>query len=252
MLLSGAHRVLFIHAHPDDETLATGAMIANLVADGVEVDLVTCTRGERGEVVPGVLPADISAEALAFHRDEELRAAYGHLGVRVHAYLGTPPASRDGAQREYEDSGMQWLRPGMAGPAEDVSDKAFSLQSFDELVDDLLAFIAAHEPEVLLSYDSAGSYGHPDHVRAHDITKAAAARAGLPFLEFIPWHDDRDINATGVDWADYTEQLPAVLAAHDSHRTQFTRDGDDITHVGGQRQKLVTRVGLRRIAAEGA
>ena len=251
MLTSPYQRVLFVHAHPDDETLATGALIAHLAADGVEVDLVTCSRGERGELVPGVLPADTSAQELTRVREAELAAAVAHLGIGRHAFLGTPPASRDGRRHVYQDSGMVWLAPGLAGPAEDVSGSAFSTQPLELLVADLLAWIEVTEPQAVLSYDASGGYGHPDHVRAREVAEGAAARAGLPFLEFFAWYGP-DSETPGVVWDDLTEQMPALLAAHDSHRTQFTRDGDRVTHVGGQQQPLVTRVGLRRGWSEGS
>lgn len=252
-MISEYQRVLFVHAHPDDETLATGALIAQLTADGVEVDLVTSSRGERGELVPGVLPAATTPEQLTRVRDAELAAAVRHLGIRRHAFLGTPPASRDGELRVYQDSGMVWLRPGLAGPAEDASEQAFSVQPLEPLVADLLAWIEATEPQVVLSYDATGGYGHPDHLRAREIAERAAAAAGLPFVEFFTWPGTEAAEGerpggelAGVEWDDHTEQMPALLAAHDSHRTQFTRDGDRITHVGGQQTSLVTRVGLRR------
>lgn len=244
MLISPYQRVLFVHAHPDDETLATGALIAQLSADGVEVDLVTCSRGERGELVPGVLSAATTAAELTRVREAELAAAIAHLGIRRHAFLGTPPASRDGQPHAYEDSGMVWLAPGLAGPAEDVSGRAFSTQPLEVLVADLLAWVEVTEPEAILSYDATGGYGHPDHVRARQVAQGAAAAAGLPFLEFFAWYGPES-ETPGVEWEDHAEQMPALLAAHDSHRTQFTRDGDRVTHVGGQQQPLVTRVGLR-------
>lgn len=251
MLTSPYQRVLFVHAHPDDETLATGALIAHLAADGVEVDLVTCSRGERGELVAGVLPADTTPEELTRVREAELEAAVAHLGIRGHAFLGTPPASRDGMHHIYEDSGMVWLAPGLAGPAADVSGQALSTQPIEDVVADLLAWIEVTEPQAVLSYDGTGGYGHPDHMRAREVAQRAAARAGLPFLEFFAWYGPES-EVPGVEWDDLTEQMGALLAAHDSHRTQFTRVGDRVTHVGGQQQPLVTRVGLRRDESTGS
>lgn len=245
MLIADHQRVLFVHAHPDDETLATGALIAQLSADGVEVDLVTASRGERGELVPGVLDEAVSADELSRVREAELALAARHLGIRRQVFLGSPPASRDGVERRYEDSGMVWVRPGLAGPAPDASPAAFSLQPIDDLVADLVAWVGATEPQVVLGYDATGGYGHPDHLRVHEVARLAAAVTGLPFLEFFGWTGP-DSESEGVEWQDCTEQMPALLAAHDAHRTQFTRRGRTITHVGGQQHPLVTRVGLRR------
>ena len=93
-------RIAFIHAHPDDETLATGALIAWLVASGHEVSLLTATRGERGEVVPGPLSHLAGTPALETHREGELAGALRVLGVARHAFLGDPPA---GPGRRYRD-----------------------------------------------------------------------------------------------------------------------------------------------------
>lgn len=128
MLLTEARRVLFVHAHPDDETLATGALILGLVARGVEVDVVTCTRGEAGEVVDGVLDPSVSGDELTAVRLDELASALGHLGVSGHTLLGTPPASSDGRQRLYRDSGMVWVAEGLAGPSPETGPDAFSRQ----------------------------------------------------------------------------------------------------------------------------
>lgn len=92
-----------------------------------------------------------------------------------------------------------------------------------------------------MSDDEGGGYGHPDHVRAHVVARAAADMAGLPFVEVVTGDSDD----AGVHWAEYTGHREDLLAAHDCYRTQFTRHGDRITHVGGQTQPLRTRVGLR-------
>ena len=123
-------RVVFLHAHPDDETLATGVLIADLVASGHPVAVVTATRGERGEIRPGV---DVGDDFIA-HREGELAAALAELGVTDHCFLGTPPALASGPMRtemepspfwaagsvravRFTDSGMRWVTPELAGPA---------------------------------------------------------------------------------------------------------------------------------------
>lgn len=114
MILDSATRVLFLHAHPDDETLATGALIADLIARGVEVAVVTATRGERGEITdPGL------AEDLVALRERELAAALAVLGVRHHAFLGTPPA-RAGDPGLRRDDG-EW--PGVGDELTGVGDE---------------------------------------------------------------------------------------------------------------------------------
>lgn len=240
VLLEDYRRVLFVHAHPDDETLATGGLIAELVSSGVEVDLITCTRGEEGEIVPCALAPDTSPADLVLARAVELTAAVNALGIRSHGYLGTPPASADGLERTYADSGMVWISEGVAGPAPDTGEHAFSRQPIGRLVADLLAWIEATGPEVVLSYDAHGGYGHPDHVRAHDIARLAAEEAGLPLVEFVTSDEDAE------EWVDVTAHHERVAVALDAHRSQLTREGDTIVHVGGQRHPMLTRVGLRR------
>ena len=102
--------VLFVHAHPDDETLATGGLIAELAARGVRVAVLTAMRGEQGEVVEGPLSALTGTPELTAHREGEVAAACATLGVRHHAFLGSPDARAAGRPpRRYTDSGMAWL-----------------------------------------------------------------------------------------------------------------------------------------------
>lgn len=232
---------LFVHAHPDDETLQTGALIAWLTSQQVSCDLVTCTRGERGKVVPGVVPDSITPEDLVRVRGRELNCAVGALGITNLFWLGTPPArAADAAPRRYHDSGMTWLAPGLAGPAEDADPQSFTAADLAEVSADLVALVRATQPSVLVGYDNAGSYGHPDHLRAHEVTKAAARETGIPMVEVASLPD-----APGFEWFDYSDQRGAVVAALGCHATQLTVLEHDLEHVGGQRQDLPLRIGLR-------
>lgn len=138
-LLDVARRVLFVHAHPDDETLATGALIAELVDRGVEVHVLTATRGERGELVPGVADVEPGSAAFVALREQELRRALAALGVDHHAFLGTAPARDPGATtaRRYRDSGMRWVTPDVAGPAEDSGPESLTAATVSEAASDL-------------------------------------------------------------------------------------------------------------------
>jgi len=177
-VLDGAHRVCFFHAHPDDETLATGSLIAGLVADGVEVAVVTATRGERGEVVDGPLKILEGTPGLVLLRERELDAALTALGVGTHAFLGTPPARAAGLpSRVYRDSGMRWVTATVAGPSEDAGPDSLTSASVSEAAADLAAFLTWWNPDVLISYDELGGYGHPDHVACHHIAAAAVSLA---------------------------------------------------------------------------
>jgi len=169
-----APRLLFVHAHPDDETLATGVALAHHVARGDDVHVLTCTLGEEGEVIPPHLVhlEGAPGDPLAERRREELRGAMEVLGVTSHL-LG---ASADGEPTTYRDSGMAGS-PAAADPrawaAADLADAAAAVRAvLDEV-----------RPDVVVTYDATGGYGHPDHVRTHDATcRAVASSADAPVL----------------------------------------------------------------------
>jgi N-acetyl-1-D-myo-inositol-2-amino-2-deoxy-alpha-D-glucopyranoside deacetylase len=162
-------RLLLVHAHPDDESIGTGATMAHYAATGAQVTLVTCTLGEEGEVlVPGLaqLAAD-QADQLGGWRIAELRQALAELGVTDHRFLG-------GAGR-FRDSGMM-------GTAANHKPRAFWRAAedsavFDAAVTALVEVIREVRPQVLVSYDERGGYGHPDHIMAHRVATAAASAA---------------------------------------------------------------------------
>src|SRR5690606_29240064 len=135
------------------------------------VELVTCTRGERGEVIGAELAhLEGDGPALAAHREGELAAALSSLGVARHAFLDTL-----GAVRRFEDSGMAWLATGVAGAAAEVPDRAFVRADADDVATLLAQHLAEREPAVVVTYGPDGGYGHPDHVRAHDVAMRAVA-----------------------------------------------------------------------------
>lgn len=155
-------RLMLVHAHPDDETTTTGATIARYAAEGIGVALVTCTRGERGEMLAPDLAAQLSdpdpdtaARLLGAHRERELAAACQALGIGPARFLG-------GTGRWW-DSGMAGDRHGRALAAGDLAEQAA----------ELAGLIRTIRPQVIVTYDERGGYGHPDHIRAHDITVAA-------------------------------------------------------------------------------
>ncbi len=160
-------RLLLVHAHPDDETIGTGVTMAKYVAEGAHVTLVTCTLGEEGEVlVPelGHLAAH-DQDDLGTHRRVELAAALALLGVSDHEYLG-------GVGR-YRDSGM-------VGTAPNDRDECFWRADLLEAATHLVATIRRTRPQVVVSYDDFGQYGHPDHIQAHRVTSYALVLAAAP------------------------------------------------------------------------
>lgn len=178
--------LLAVHAHPDDETLWTGGLLATWAAAGRPVTVVTCTRGERGEVLalPGTTSEGLAhlegdGPALAAHRERELASATAALGVD-HLFLDTttPQPTSIEPGRRYEDSGMRWVAPGVAGPADDSPDSAFARVPVDEPAARLAGLIRDRRPDVVVTYEPGGGYGHPDHVRAHDVTVRALELLG--------------------------------------------------------------------------
>jgi N-acetyl-1-D-myo-inositol-2-amino-2-deoxy-alpha-D-glucopyranoside deacetylase len=167
-------RLLLVHAHPDDESIGQGATMAKYVAEGRGVTLVTCTAGEMGEIlVPELehLAAD-REDRLGEHRRTEIEAAMAALGVMDHRWLG-------GFGR-YRDSGMQWHEDGYAIPADDIHDNAFWKADLTQAADELVTIIREVRPQVLVTYDQFGNYGHPDHIQAHRVAMYAAQLAAVP------------------------------------------------------------------------
>lgn len=233
MTLTAAPRLLLVHAHPDDESLWTGGTIARYAAAGVQVTLVTCTLGEEGEVIPASLRelAADAADQLGGYRIGELRAACAALGVSDHRWLG-------GVGR--------WRDSGMVGVAANAHPRAFAGGDLAEQAATLAEVIADVRPQVVITYGPDGGYGHPDHVRAHEVTMAAcdavdrvffavtsrqateegvAALAAMPELPFrlpepgeLAVTDDTLITTV----IDTSEVLSVKVRAMAAHPTQIT------------------------------
>jgi N-acetyl-1-D-myo-inositol-2-amino-2-deoxy-alpha-D-glucopyranoside deacetylase len=214
-------RVLFVHAHPDDESIFTGGTIATLIERGAAVTVITCTRGERGAVVATDLAHLKGTPALAVERERELGAALAELGVTDHRWLGEPNARWAGREpRRYEDSGMPW---GPSGAEAAGEPPAGSLTAADagEVAADIAAVIAAVGPSVVVSYDERGGHGHPDHIRAHHAARTAAEVLEVPFFAI---QSGRPV--AGSMRVDVTPVLARKRAAMAAHRTQLTLTDD--------------------------
>ncbi len=216
-------RLLFVHAHPDDETITTGGTIAVLIDAGHRVTVLSCTRGERGEVIPPELQyLEGDGPALAAYRESELAEAMRILGVTDHRYLGAPGARLTGLEpRRYLDSGMRWGSHGAQAPA--VLDVAsLSAAPLGEVAADIATVIQDLDATAVISYDASGGYGHPDHIRAHDAARHAAEVMGVPFYEILT-------DGVGAEPIDVTVDVTSVLArktdALRAHRTQVTVEG---------------------------
>lgn len=166
-------RLLLVHAHPDDETIGQGATMASYVARGTQVTLVTCTLGEEGEVLVPEL-AHLAADrddALGEHRIGELANAMKELGVTDHRFLGGPG--------HYRDSGMSWDEQRRAVARADTREGTFWRADLLEASDLLVEIIREVRPQVLVTYDEYGNYGHPDHIQAHRVATYATSLAAV-------------------------------------------------------------------------
>ncbi|MEU7421120.1 N-acetyl-1-D-myo-inositol-2-amino-2-deoxy-alpha-D-glucopyranoside deacetylase [Streptomyces antibioticus] len=190
-----ARRLLLVHAHPDDESINNGATMARYAAEGAHVTLVTCTLGERGEVIPPEL-RHLTGAALGEHRLRELTAAMAELGVEDVRLLG-------GAGR-YGDSGMMGL-------ADNDDPDCFWRADVDTAAATLAEVILEIRPQVVVAYDDHGGYGHPDHIQAHRVALRAvehAARAGWTVPKVYYNRVPRSVAEAA--FARLREELPAL------------------------------------------
>lgn len=258
-------RLLLVHAHPDDETLATGVTIAHHVAAGDEVHVLTCTLGEEGEVIPDEL-AHLAADRedrLDAHRREELRGAMASIGARSHVL-------REGSPERWRDSGM-------AGSPSAEHPRAWAAAPLEEAAAAVREVIQQVDPDLVITYDQQGGYAHPDHIRTHEATCAAlaampaAARPAL-FGIYTPrsWAtQDRDWLAAHpvpgwtqpegpyppsvVDDAVVThavvdpDAVAAQAAALEHHRTQVTVAGETYALSNDVAARLSGREGFARL-----
>lgn len=237
-------RLLFVHAHPDDETLTTGGTIAHYAANGADVHVVTCTLGEEGEVI-GEKYAQLAVDAadqLGGYRMGELTESLHALGVEEPILLGGPG--------HWRDSGMEGTPPRHW--------QRFIDADMREAVGELVATIRQLRPHVVVTYDPQGGYGHPDHIQTHRVTTEAVAASATDDYPGTPWEvpkfywsvmatsamaaggpnlDDAPAQWTRVTIDDFpfgypddqitavvdaSDQLPAKVAALRAHATQLT------------------------------
>lgn len=240
-----AERVMFVHAHPDDETLFSGGTIARLREAGDDVLIVTCTRGERGEVIPPQWQDLEGSPLLAEHRAGELACAVAELGSPGQIFLGTAPARASGvADRRYEDSGMRWAADGRAEALDSIERTSLCAAPRDEVVADLRAAIDWFEPTAVVSYDAGGGYGHPDHRRAHDIAREAAEISGRPFFVILPEDAPPQPSDIVVEVEEFQERIMAALRCH---RSQVTVTVEGYALSSGPVRPCATQERFRRI-----
>jgi N-acetyl-1-D-myo-inositol-2-amino-2-deoxy-alpha-D-glucopyranoside deacetylase len=210
-------RLLLVHAHPDDETINNGATVARYRAEGTAVALVTCTLGEMGEILVPEL-AGLAAERgdqLGGYRMWELDRALAALDVTDHRYLGGPG---------------RWRDSGMMGTQANADPRAFwqlgaDPAAFEEAVQALVDVVGSVRPQVVVSYDPDGGYGHPDHIMAHRVAMAAVAAASdIWSVAKVYWTVSG--HAAGATSVDASSHLDAKRAAMRAHATQITVAGE--------------------------
>ena len=169
-------RLLLVHAHPDDETINNGATMALYADLGAQVTLVTCTRGEEGEVLVPTLAhlASGAEDCLGKHREVELANAMQALGITDFRFLGAP-------EKSFRDSGMMDTEP---NKRPDV----FWQADLDTAAKLLVKIIHEVRPHVLITYDEIGGYGHPDHIQAHRVAMRAVELADQWKVQKVYWN----------------------------------------------------------------
>ena len=232
------YRILLVHAHPDDETINNGATMALYAARGAQVTLITCTRGEEGEVLIPELShlASSRDDGLGAHREIELTNAMRALGVRDHRFLGS-----------FRDSGMM-------GMETNNHPDVFWQADLDTAAQLLVSVIEEIKPHILITYDEIGGYGHPDHIKAHLVAMratelsewqiqkiywntipksviaagiAAMKEVGSDFfgsdnVDEIPFAKDDSFVTTLIDGNEFVDAKMDAMAAHS---TQIALDG---------------------------
>jgi N-acetyl-1-D-myo-inositol-2-amino-2-deoxy-alpha-D-glucopyranoside deacetylase len=207
--MSPDRRLLLVHAHPDDESIYTGAAMARYAAEGAQVTLVTCTLGELGEIIPPSL-AHLAAEKedqLGEYRIGELAAACAALGVTDHRFLGGPG---------------RWRDSGMMGTAGNDDPRSFWRADVDQAARALLDVIGVVRPQVLVTYDADGAYGHPDHIQAHRVAWRACELAGPDGP--ARFYATAALSGHGTTQVDAEAYFDRKLAAMRAHATQITVD----------------------------
>jgi N-acetyl-1-D-myo-inositol-2-amino-2-deoxy-alpha-D-glucopyranoside deacetylase len=235
-------RILLVHAHPDDETINNGATMALYADRGAHVTLVTCTRGEEGEILVPALSHLSSQEQdqLGAHREIELADAMKALGISDHRFLGAPT-------KKFRDSGMMGTEP-------NNHPEVFWQADVDAAAQILVEIIEEIEPHILITYDEIGGYGHPDHIQAHRVAMRASELSqwqiqkiywntipksvladgiakmkevgsdffGAETVDDLPFAKDDEFVTTLIDGGQYVD---AKMAAMKAHETQISLDG---------------------------
>jgi N-acetyl-1-D-myo-inositol-2-amino-2-deoxy-alpha-D-glucopyranoside deacetylase len=236
------YRLLLVHAHPDDETINNGATMALYADLGAQVTLVTCTRGEEGEVLISDLShlASSATDSLGQHREVELKDAMAALRVNDFRFLGDHTV-------KFRDSGMMGTEPNNRPDVFWQADLDLAARHLVKVIDEV-------KPHVLITYDEIGGYGHPDHIQAHRVAMRASELAqwkiskiywnampksvlaeglakmkeigsdffGAESVDDLPFAKDDSLVTAMIDGTKYVDLKMKAMAAH---ATQIELDG---------------------------
>jgi N-acetyl-1-D-myo-inositol-2-amino-2-deoxy-alpha-D-glucopyranoside deacetylase len=230
--------ILLVHAHPDDESVGTGATMAHYAAAGVDVTLVTCTLGEEGEIhLPELaLLAPEEADQLGGYRLTELATACAALGVDDHRFLG-------GAGR-YRDSGM------MGTPANEHP-RCFWRADLDQAAGHLVEVMREVRPRVLVTYDPNGFYGHPDHIQAHRVAMRAVELAGDAAPKKVYWTAvPKSVLAAGMEHFAGSSENPFEGATHVDELPFGTPDAEVAARIDARVGREAKAAALRAHASQ--
>jgi len=234
-----AKRILLVHAHPDDESLQTGHVIADAISRGAEVSLITLTRGERGRAKLEELKSlEANPSAMGAFRAGELKNAMAALGVTNYKFAGT---------RAYRDSGMRIGNLGVPTTPLKLDQMSLAAVSTPVVADDIYQSMVSFKPDAVITYNAKGGYGHPDHKKAHDATAMAmrryrkSVRGKKPTFWVISEPGER---ATVVIGGEKTAEIKK--AALQAHASQVTLKRDTYSVASGIEFKFTDPERLRQ------
>ena len=221
--------LMMVHAHPDDESIGTGGTFLRYAEQGVRTVLVCATAGEEGEIHDPDLDPVEARPRLGEIRRRELACAARILGIHAVELLG------------YRDSGM-------AGTPANQRPDSFHQADPTEAAARLVRLIRRYRPQVLVSYNARGFYGHPDHIKAYEVTRLAFERAGdpafAPAAHLAPWqplkrYETAVAHSTMMRWREIERQLDPGAAARQQEM------GFDPDRLATPDEQITTRIDIR-------
>lgn len=231
------NRLLIVHAHPDDESLFTGHVIAHALRGGSEVRVVTLTRGEMGTTeVKDLEYLNEDSQAMALFREQELSQSLEAFPGVEHRYLG---------QRAYRDSGMRINAWGKVGKPRKLDEMSLSAAGTSVVGEDIASEIKDFKPDVVLTYDSKGGYGHPDHKAAHAAVAWAIRHLAKKRIRPQLWEIVEPGKSFDVEFGD-EETAEVKRAALLAHSSQIEISGEEIVYNGKTRMLLTDKERLRK------